>query len=578
MNNRKPRRLVLLVAVGIAAGFGAVSAASATAVPNLERVMCQGRPGTIVGTDGDDVLTGTSGPDVIVGGRGNDVIRGDDGNDVICGGPGRDVLFGNAGDDLIDGADDDDLIGGNRGDDVLRGGPGDDSIYGSSGADQLQGGEDDDRLFGGGGNDQADGGNGNDLVAGNLGDDLLFGRAGADELRGRDGDDTLDGGPGDDTLDGGPGDDICRQSAGADTTVNCGADPEPIVTRSLGSFYDVFGVALHDDGRPAVVVHAEGNELRLLTCDDPSCVSFTNQLITDRFYATDASAIVIGPSGNPIIGGRRELFLCDDPLCESATSVGLPLFGEAQQYSLAMTSDGRPVVAVIDELITVVQELWLRIIVCRDASCSSFTTTSLPADAAEQVSLAVIDGARPVVSFRDLVDDNLSVGVCADAECTSIDARPLDEVGSVGHWSSVAVAATGHPLVSYVERHAADLKLAACGDAECSTADIVVLDAAGGVASNTSLALTVDGRPIVAYTDQAAAAGAVVRLAVCGDPTCATVTTEVVAAGVDIGRFSDRDLAIAPDGRAVTIYDADDSAGAVELVVSFVTVAGPPTG
>ncbi|HSG79152.1 MAG TPA: CapA family protein, partial [Acidimicrobiia bacterium] len=63
---------------------------------------CGGRPATIVGTDGDDVLVGTDGPDVIAGRGGRDIIWGRGGDDILCGGPGMDVLLGGPGADTID--------------------------------------------------------------------------------------------------------------------------------------------------------------------------------------------------------------------------------------------------------------------------------------------------------------------------------------------------------------------------------------------------------------------------------------------------------------------------------------------
>lgn len=55
---------------------------------------CQGRPVTIGGTSGNEVLQGSPGPDAISGQGGDDRIKGLDGNDLLCGGPGNDTLYG----------------------------------------------------------------------------------------------------------------------------------------------------------------------------------------------------------------------------------------------------------------------------------------------------------------------------------------------------------------------------------------------------------------------------------------------------------------------------------------------------
>jgi hypothetical protein len=98
---------------------------------------CKGKPATVVGTPGTDILAGTGGADVIaaLGGSdsvkalgGRDLVCGGDGNDKINGGGGRDRLFGEAGKDRLKGA------GGN---DKLNGGPNKDTCVGGPGKDKA---------------------------------------------------------------------------------------------------------------------------------------------------------------------------------------------------------------------------------------------------------------------------------------------------------------------------------------------------------------------------------------------------------------------------------------------------------
>ena len=109
-------------------------------------VLCDCRPATIVGTNGNDHLAGTPGNDVIHGLDGGDIITGLGGNDVMCGGLGRDRLSGNRGKDR--------LFGG-AGRDVLRGGSGNDRLFGRSGYDAMNGQLGFDRCDGGSGRDTA---------------------------------------------------------------------------------------------------------------------------------------------------------------------------------------------------------------------------------------------------------------------------------------------------------------------------------------------------------------------------------------------------------------------------------------
>jgi Ca2+-binding RTX toxin-like protein len=114
---------------------------------------CKGRPATIIGTAGDNLLVGTNGPDVINALDGNDKVLALDGNDVVCGNDGKDRLLGQDGEDILKG---------NRGNDTEKGGGDDDRLKGNRGADLLKGKGGEDFLGGGKGNDTCRGGGGDD--------------------------------------------------------------------------------------------------------------------------------------------------------------------------------------------------------------------------------------------------------------------------------------------------------------------------------------------------------------------------------------------------------------------------------
>ena len=107
---------------------------------------CNGRPATLLGTKGSDVLRGTRKRDVILALGGSDVVRGLGAGDRICGGAGpdriaggraRDRLLGGAGRDLLKGGAAADTLKGGGGRDRLRGGPGRDRLRGGPGLDQV---------------------------------------------------------------------------------------------------------------------------------------------------------------------------------------------------------------------------------------------------------------------------------------------------------------------------------------------------------------------------------------------------------------------------------------------------------
>jgi Tol biopolymer transport system component len=109
--------------------------------------LCQGRPATIVGTPGNDVLSGTKGADVIAALGGNDRVKGGGGADLVCAGAGNDRVEGAAANDRLYGAAGNDLLLGGRGNDRLYGGPGADTLRGGPGKDRMNGGPGRDRSF-----------------------------------------------------------------------------------------------------------------------------------------------------------------------------------------------------------------------------------------------------------------------------------------------------------------------------------------------------------------------------------------------------------------------------------------------
>ncbi len=180
-------------------------------------VRCAGRPTTIVGTGGADVLTGSPGPDVILAGAGADEVNGGGGDDLICGQDGDDTLNGDDGADTIWGDAGDDTIKGGAGPDQVHAGPGADEVRGGSGPDVLSGDGGADRIWGGSSGDTIDGGPGKDELRGQSGADTIYGRKGADRIWGNKGADAIRGGSGGDTLRGGSGRDTLRGGSGGDT-------------------------------------------------------------------------------------------------------------------------------------------------------------------------------------------------------------------------------------------------------------------------------------------------------------------------------------------------------------------------
>lgn len=204
-------------------------------------LICEGMFVTIVGTDGDDVLTGTDGDDVVWGAGGDDTIDTGAGDDTICAGAGDDVISTGAGDDLVYG---------DEGDDILDLGEGDNAGDGGDGNDTLTAGGGSDFLYGEGGNDTIDAGGGNDSIGGGGGDDTVSTG---------DGDDFAIGGDGNDSIDAGPGNDECIRF---EMVAGCEVDeleiPMPVVT--VGNYeQEPAGIITVDSQLPGVSVEIDSN-------------------------------------------------------------------------------------------------------------------------------------------------------------------------------------------------------------------------------------------------------------------------------------------------------------------------------
>lgn len=333
-----------VVTTGVLSG---VPASGATAT-------CEGKPATIVGTSGDDVLTGTSGPDVIAGLTGDDRIDGLGGSDLICGDDGADVIDGGDGDDRIYGGGDrldhnaagSFLVG-----DVLEGGPGADWLdptydgrpvsyrqlpdtfsYAAAGAGvavdlrdstttpglgtatgdgtdtlvlspfmRVVGSPYDDQLTGSAGPDEIVGGAGSDVISAGEGNDHVF----------PDQESVTSDDPGNDVVQLGPGRDFVSSLAGRDQ-IDAGSDddrveafsPDPTEVR-LGAGDDYLGQTLVP-GPASSMIGGDGTDLLMLYAGSYAQADPRPQIVVDA-----AAGSVTTPDGSGTMTGFEVYRLAD---------------------------------------------------------------------------------------------------------------------------------------------------------------------------------------------------------------------------------------------------------------------------
>ncbi len=252
---------------------------------------------SVIGGDGDDIITGTDGRDNIQGGAGNDTISSGRAGDVIDGGEGSDTILL---DDLNSGQTNIITDSGTAGTDriVLSTGAGSYRIQGdfsaSSGIEIIDGSDATGDWLGT--MDESANFDFTDVtlvgvgeIAGTGADDSIIGSAGNDTITMKAGDDTVAGGAGDDTLDGGDGSDTFQVAVmeGHDTVVggNDGGWTDVIDLQGMGS-----GALVSDD-----TVDGAGWTMIL---DSGSTVTGQSGDILD--LSTDAAGVITFDDGGTV--------------------------------------------------------------------------------------------------------------------------------------------------------------------------------------------------------------------------------------------------------------------------------------
>jgi hypothetical protein len=251
---------------------------------------------------------------------------------------------------------------------------------------------------------------------------------------------------------------------------------------------------------------------------------------------------------------------CEDPLCESITTVPYvgPIRNSGQPQ--AITADGHPLLAGYSSERTWVDDRWvagqgLWFARCDDQAC---TNTLVDPDAysahlsepSNWVSMAVGADGNPVISYYDGVSNrDLKVAHCTDPDCASATISTLDSDGDVGLYNSTVVGSDGNPIISYYDRTHHDLKTAHCHDPECSSATFNAVDTIGWVGEYTSMALGDDGLPVIAYHHVGYRD---LRLARCHDLDCSTASITTIDAPGWVGQYAS--LALDGHGHAFIAY------------------------
>ena len=124
---------------------------------------------------------------------------------------------------------------------------------------------------------------------------------------------------------------------------------------------------------------------------------------------------------------------------------------------------------------------WFVIPVFADAGFT-ITTVDGSGNGIEGISLALNSNGLPIISYRDMVSQDLKLAICSNVACTARILTTVDSNGDVGMYNSLALNSNNYPVISYWDYAPNfDLKVAVCGDVTCTTKTITTVASKGDV-------------------------------------------------------------------------------------------------
>jgi len=343
------------------------------------------------------------------------------------------------------------------------------------------------------------------------------------------------------------------------------------VIDALGDVGSFTSMAIGVDGNPVISYHDDSahNALKVAHCDDPICAGGETMSIVEQAAGIGSyTSLAIGTDGKPVISyydashGDLKVAHCNDAACAGGneTLSIVDSSGDVGSYSsIAIGTDGNPVISYYDAT-----NDDLRLARCNDPACTGGNETLHTVDSAGDVgsddSLAIGSDGNPVISYLDRTNDAVKVAWCDDPACGSggNTRTPVDS-GRVGQYTSIAIGADGYPVISYYHGDGnVDLKVVHCNDQSCVGGDeaVSVVDS-GDVGAFTSIAIGIDGNPIISYYSTANHA---LKLARCNDSACAgsDEARSIVDPAPFTGGYSS--IAVGTDGNPViSYYDATNA-------------------
>ena len=320
--------------------------------------------------------------------------------------------------------------------------------------------------------------------------------------------------------------------------------PTGVITIDAGTVAAEVGqhsaVVYRDDGTP-FIAYSRQDDYALMgaSCADPACTDIT---FSGRLFPADGGVVsmdmALGADGNPIIVYDAEdadgvqVVACSDPSCAFALSNDIATPGGGTDPSIAISTDGRPIVASGGG------GIWVT--VCEDDLCIDNETTE------------IIDSGNGFASDTDIMigpkgqvyivgDSNgeLILGVCDDTAplCSNPSVNSANGAITDINAPVIATSPAGIPVIAYADDTNNQIEIASC-----TTIDCVATDAGSAVFPlvdpvNAELAMVIgpNGAPTVIAHDVDVLVGGACLTIDCSVGTNDPVTLASGAPGDPVG-------------------------------------------
>ena len=286
---------------------------------------------------------------------------------------------------------------------------------------------------------------------------------------------------------------------------------------------------------------------------------YTDHNHDDRYYTKSEIDTSLGATADAITSAKDAAFwenhdlatlIATPPHTLSLSDVKPSRYEVGLTYGIATKADGNPVITYVDDEGTDA----LHMISCAEPTCtvsvSEFTIDDPVTALGPWTSVAVGSDGKPVVAYTDEVLSTLKIAICTNIFCASSVISDMDPGGHVSGSAPMVIPPGAYPLVAYLDTSTNDLKIAACHDATCVAASVSrrVITTSHNVNHFIRAALDFDGNPVIAYTTTSGE----IYLVKCNDAACTTNANPVL---IDtVGYNSHLAMATGPTGNPVLVY------------------------